>query len=166
MSKTSAVILTAFITVICTSLLWMGVGVVAYKAWMSTDEWIGEDLFSVELEAPAMVKVGELVTMQVTATNISEDLQTLNSIDIYDSLLDGFELVRVSPKTNDDTNIFDFRSFYFDDLRLKPGESTTVTFELKAVKPGTWQGDVDCCTPMESFSTAIATIMVADGVTQ
>ena len=51
-------------------------------------------------------------------------------------------------------------------FRMRPGEATTVSFELKATKPGTWEGDVDCCTPLESFSTAVATITVAEAEAQ
>ncbi|MFU8894512.1 MAG: hypothetical protein ACNA8L_12880 [Luteolibacter sp.] len=166
MSKTSLAILTAFITFICTSILWVGVGLVSYRAWLGLDDWLGDEVFQVELETPMLVKVGEVFSMQVKATNTSEDLATLGSIDVYDSLLDGFEVLGVSPEPKSQSGLFGFQSYYFDGLRMKPGESTTVTFELKAAKPGMWQGDVDCCTPLENFTSEVATIMVSDAADQ
>jgi len=166
MNKTSLVVLTAFITFICTSILWVGVGVVGYRAWLGLDEWFGEEVFGIELEAPMAVKMDDVFSLKVKATNITEEFAELGSIDVYDSFLEGFEVLGVSPSSKSESGLFGYRSFYFDGLRMRPGESTTVTFELKAVKPGMWQGDVDCCTPSESFSSEAAAILVTETADQ
>lgn len=166
MSKISAVLLTAIISVVCTSIVWVGIGALVYKTWLSDDPLLSAEPFVVELEAPSTAAVGEVFTMNVTATNTGEKDTTLGSIDIYDTFLDGFEVVGVMPKPERDNAIFDFHSYYFDGIRLQPGESASVSFELKAAKPGKWQGDVDCCTPMENFSTAVAWIVVTDPAAQ
>lgn len=31
---------------------------------------------------------------------------------------------------------------------------------VKAVKVGEWEGDLDCCTPMQSFTSTTASILV------
>jgi len=166
MSKTSAVILTAFITIILTSMAWFAIGVVAYKAWLSEDSWMGDEPFIVVLDAPATANMDEVITLKVTATNIGEDTATLGSIDVYDTFLEGFDVVRITPKPKNESGIFGFQSYYFDGFLMEPGESATVSFELKASKAGTWEGDVDCCTPLENFSTAVATITVTDAAAQ
>jgi uncharacterized repeat protein (TIGR01451 family) len=166
MSRTATVILTAVITAAVTSLLWLAVGGVAFMIWKDTSDisfgdtsLLGEP-FQVEFDAPSTVKAGETFTLSITATNIGDDKTTLNSIDIYDELSDGFEVVRISPSSSEKMDLFNFRSYYFEGLGLDAGESTTVSFELKAVKPGNWIGDVDCCTPSESFSSSTVAIEV------
>lgn len=171
MNRTPLVILTALITAACTSLFWMGIGAIAFTFWMSNEDTPGlgmfmDDPFEVEVEAPAQVRVGETFTLKVKATNPADQSVTLNSIDIYKTLLDGFEIVRVLPRTTEVSSIFEFRSHYFNGLHLEAGESTTVTFELKAVKPGTWQGDIDCCTPMENFTSVTEQILVTAAAAQ
>ena len=166
MSKSVAVILTACITLILTSILWMGIGLLIYKTWMSEDAWAGGEPFGVELDAPVTAAVGEVFTMEVTATNPGDKTVTLGSVDIYDTFLEGFEVLRVTPTPERDDGIFDFHSYFFEGMPIEPGGSATVSFKLKAVKPGRWQGDVDCCTPMESFSTAVALIEVTGPAAQ
>lgn len=166
MSKTVAIILTACITLIVSSIVWVGIGLLVYKTWMSENSWIGDEPFDVELDSPITAAVGEVFTMQVTATNLGDEAATLGSIDIYDTFLEGIEVLRVTPTPERNDGIFDFQSYFFDGIRMEPGESATVTFKMKAVKPGRWQGDVDCCTPMESFSTAVAVIEVGERAAQ
>ena len=173
MSRTASVILTAVITAAVTSLLWLVVGGVAFMFWKSSSDigssgfdfdhtsFMGEP-FQVEFNAPSTAKVGETFTLSITATNMGDEKTTLNSIDIYDELLDGFEVVRISPGSTEKMDLMNFRSHYFSGLNLDAGESTTVSFELKAVKPGMWSGDVDCCTPSESFSSATVAIEVTE----
>ena len=129
----------------------------------TTGDWplVGEP-FQVEVDAPPTVKAGETFTLSITATNIGDGRVSLNSIDLYDTLVEGFKVVQVSPRSSDQMNLMEFHSYYFEGLNLDAGESTTVRFELKAVKPGDWSGDVDCCTPSESFSSATVAIEVTE----
>lgn len=37
---------------------------------------------------------------------------------------------------------------------------TFLCTSVKAVKVGEWEGDLDCCTPMQSFTSTTASILV------
>lgn len=155
MSKGALILLTAIITAIVTSMFWAVAGVFAYIAFS------GPAPFAVSVDAPDSVTVGEEFELAVTVQNVHDTAAQLGSIDIYDSFLDGFDVVSVSPEPTEELGVLDFRSFYFEE-ELGVNESTVVVYTLKAAQAGLWSGDVDCCTPSENFSTATAVVRVVE----
>ena len=156
MSKLAAVILTAIVSVILTSILWVTGLVVAYS--ISASDPV---LLSMEIDVPDRVVVGEEFTMLVLVSNPTDEDVDFGSIDIYDELLDGFDIKTVTPAPYDQDGTFGFTSHFYSDT-LTPGEKREYRFEMKAAAVGSWSGDVDCCTADEDFVTIITSIEVTD----
>jgi hypothetical protein len=145
---------TAVVTAVLTSIFWLTGAVIAYRHF-------GKDApaFAVNAEAPQEVALGKTFTLKLRVSNPSDEELELGSIDVYDSLLNGFTVVRVQPKPTDQDHFFDFSTFYFS-KSLVPGESFSVSLVLKAEEPGIWTGNVDFCTPEESYVSSSVTIRV------
>ncbi|WOO41063.1 hypothetical protein [Rubellicoccus peritrichatus] len=154
------IFLTAIITAILTSAFWIA-GITVGYVYYTSNYFIGDTPdFAVSVDSPEQVRIGEEFDLVVKVSNPSEEDLKLGSIDIYDSLLDGFKVLEVIPKPNEEDSIFEFRSFYFSE-ELKPQDSVTITFKLKGAKAGVWTGDIDSCTPWEQFVTSVQTIVVS-----
>ena len=91
-------------------------------------------------------------------TNPTDQTLTLNTIDLADTLLDGFTVSSVSPSASS-YNSFGSTSYQFSKT-ISAGESYEVTLVLEATKPGVWTGDVDFSNPSLSFVTSSTTIRV------
>lgn len=84
-------------------------------------------------------------------------------IDIYDDLLDGFEIVSVNPKPRSTSKVFDILTHEFSES-LTPAEVIEIEFELRAKGVGFWAGDIDACTPSQRFVSHYAEIEVTEPV--
>ncbi len=155
-SRVILVLVTAIVTAVLTSALWIA-GLAVTSWYFNT----GQPQFVVTVDAPAQVKVGDEAVLTMKARNPTDQPIELGSIDVYDSLLDGFQVLSTRPKPDDRAHHVAFETFYFR-RTLGPDEEFEATVRLKAVKPGLWSGDVDFCTPEEKFVTAVATIRVID----
>jgi hypothetical protein len=82
-------------------------------------------------------------------------------LDIYDTFLDGFEVVSVSPKPKSKERIFGIVTYGFS-RKLKPAESMAIEFELRAKETGIWTGGVDACTPTQNYVSDYAEIEVVE----
>lgn len=153
-STTKAVLLTVVITGVVTSLVWVGIGIVLYKAWTATPP-----PFVVTNTHPETVEEGEVFTLEVEVMNNSAEAAKLGSIDVYDDFLGGFRVVSVDPKPESKEHRWGFASYYFTET-IDPGKSFTMELELEAVSVGWWYGDVDCCTPLENSVTSEAEVEV------
>lgn len=160
-SRTSTIAVTAGLTFLLTSILWV-VGIATYR-WISTGipglldyERPG---FVVEVEAPAVVDVGETLDLVVEVSNPTDTAIELGSIDIYHSLLEGFQVLSLDPLPVDEGSSDEYRTAWWEET-LSPGGDFRYQLELRAVKAGTWTGDVDACTPEENYVTRIVTIHV------
>ncbi len=154
MSRTTLAIVTAAISVVVTSALWIGGIAVAYRFFVGNPP-----PFVISIEAPGETTLGEIVTLSARVSNPTDESLQLGSIDVYDSLLDGFAVVQIEPGPEERTHTLDFSTFYFSKA-LGPGETLGFSLVLKAVQPGIWTGDVDFCTPSEKFVTSSVTIWV------
>lgn len=101
------------------------------------------------------------VTMVIAVTNVHSTPVTLDSIDIDDSFLAGFQIVSITPKPDDTTRvpILKQRSWEFG-KPIPPGGSLSVIFTIKAVAEGRFSGDVDICNPNQDFKTLLADVIV------
>jgi hypothetical protein len=157
-SRTSLIVVTAVVSAVGTSLLWLaGLGL-AYWYFVGS----GAPPFAVSIEAPSEAVIGQPVNLKMKVINPTDQNLELGSIDVYDSLLKGFEIVGIDPAPVDRDSAFGFQTFYYS-RTLSPGESWEMTLGLKPVKEGVWTGEVDFCTPGEKFVTSSVTIRVKPG---
>ena len=115
--------------------------------------------FQVKVDAPSTVSLDDVFDISVEATNRSSKQTVLGSIDIYSSLLDGFELISIIPNPSSDSRMFGFRTLTFSQS-IEPNDKHTIVFTLKAFKEGYFAGDIDVCTPTQKFSTVNTGIKV------
>lgn len=148
------IVLTALVTFALTSVFWIACLIGAYMFWVNH-----QPDFLVTVDSPDRVFEGDVFELSATVENPTDGSLTLGSIDIYDSFIDGFEVVQVDPEPASMDPSFGFATFYFSQ-ELPPGAIHTFVFKLRAVEAGVWTGDVDFCTPMENFVTATKTIVV------
>lgn len=119
---------------------------------------------SIGADQPQSVAVGEQFKTTIKVTNTADEEQELNSIDIYYSYLDNFEVVSVEPSARQQSfRDLNFESFFFY-LPIPPGDTVDVTFTLKARQPGTHFGEADVCINTEtSFLTERLETEVVEG---
>ena len=154
MSHRSVIVTTSLVTFLITSALW--ITVFGFLYWSVTSE---PPAFQVQIESPEQVTLGEEFDLVVNVTNASESDLTLGSIDVYESLLDGFELISVSPTPSETSHFIGMHTSYFS-KKLEAQESFTATYSLKAKEEGLWIGDIDFCTPWENYVTVSKAITV------
>lgn len=120
-------------------------------------------VLSATLDVPQQVKQGDIVRMKVLTFNPNKRSITLDSIDIDDSFMAGFQVVRVEPTPKDTLRlgILRQRSWEFGAM-VPPGTGLDVTFELQAVAEGRWIGQVDVCNPTQDFNSLLADVMVSE----
>lgn len=117
--------------------------------------------FTGAISAPSQVTAGDTFSFAVIASNPHPDAIELDSIDVADSFLAGFQVVLVEPKPLRTFQIplTNQRSYGFDQ-RVEANGSATVTFTLRAVQKGHFSGDVDLCNPHQDFHTLVADVVV------
>jgi hypothetical protein len=116
-----------------------------------------------EISAPAVATLDQPITLVVTAANNTGKDVTLDSIDIDNAFLAGFQVMEVAPEAEDSSDIplLDQRTWQFN-RRLGPGEQLDVTFNLRPVLLGRFTGDVDVCNPNQDFSTVFVDVVVRE----
>lgn len=148
------VILTAMISTVVVSALWIACIAVFY---FNTSE--NDPAFAVKMTVPPQATVGDEILFQVEVTNPTDSALELDSIDFEDSLLEGFKVTSVYPAPTDSFSIIGATSYSFSKT-LSAGETFELSFLLEAVKPGIWTGDVDLCDSSQSYITSSATVRV------
>ncbi|HYD42889.1 MAG TPA: hypothetical protein VEB43_18805 [Anaeromyxobacter sp.] len=152
--RSSAVITAVVVTAAATLVLCAAVLVFAWFVFTSRPA-----PFAVDVQAPAEVAAGEKATLEVRASNPTSERLKLGSIDVYDSLLDGFEVIDVEPRPDRRDHTVNLSSFYYA-RSLAPGDAFTMRLHLRARRAGVFTGDVDVCTPLEQFVTTSVSIVV------
>jgi hypothetical protein len=114
-----------------------------------------------ELKVPLEAELNADIAMTITVTNPHPAAVTLDSIDVDNALLAGFQVIAIEPRPLDTIRVpfVDQRSWSFD-RAIPPGESLTVNFTLKPVVEGRFSGDVNVCNPNQDFKTLLADIIV------
>ena len=152
--RNKTILITALITMVVTSLVWLGIGAVGY--WLVASE-LPE--FGLTVDHPNTVHVGEDFTLKVSVKNEGSSDLKLEDLDIYDDLLDGFEVVSVTPKPRSTSSVFGIRTHVFSQ-NLAPAEIFDIEFELRGKNTGQWGGDIDACTRLQTFVTHYTEIEV------
>jgi hypothetical protein len=148
------IMLTAIISTVVVSALWIAGIAVFYHAMSGSDP-----AFAVKMIVPPQTNVGDEILVQMEVTNPTDSSLELDSIDLEDSLLEGFKVNSVFPAPADSYRVIDSVSYSYSET-LSAGETFKISFLLEAVKPGIWTGDVDFCNPSQDFVTSSATVRV------
>jgi hypothetical protein len=154
--RNKLIILTALITMIVTSLAWVGIGAVGY--WFIYTE---SPSFEMQVDHPDTVQLGEVVEVKVSVKNTGADDVVLANLDVYNEFTDGFEIIDVSPKPSSSESLWGYHSY---NLRKKiaPGDVHDLTLKLRAKEVGLWSGDIDACNIMQNMVTHYTEIEVVD----
>lgn len=120
-------------------------------------------LLDAELTLPPGAVMGSSIEMVVTAHNPHDEAVKLDCIDISNEILEGFQVVSVSPPANDSYEVpfFGMRTWEFG-ASVEPRESIAVTFELRPVAPGRFRGEIDVCNPNQDSKTLFADVVVKE----
>lgn len=153
-SRNLAILLTALVTMVVTSLIWVGLGA---TAWFYMYD--APPKFYVEMEYPDTVAIGEEFDLVFEVLNRDSGSRTLNSIDMHDDFLGGFEVVSMTPSPGSREDLWGYRIFNFDES-IKSSNTLTVTMRLRAETVGYWSGDVDFTNPLENYVTRVPEIEV------
>jgi len=123
--------------------------------------WVVRDLPALDatLSLPSEATVNSTVTMVVsTKNNHSEDV-SLDSIDIEEAFLEGFQVVRIEPAPTDTYLVFSHRTWVFE-KPVSPGAGLDVTFTLKVLQEGRFTGEIGVCNPNQDCKTLLADVVV------
>jgi hypothetical protein len=149
-----------------TLLAFLGAGVLilfigAVLIWF----WLIRELPALDasISLPSETELGSTISMTITANNPHDKPVVLDSIDIDDSFLTGFQVVSIDPKSSNTTHVFGQRSWDFGQS-VPSGKSMVVRFELKAVQQGRFSGDVDVCNPNQDSKSLLADVIVKESV--
>ncbi len=153
-SRTPVIVFTAIISTAVVSALWAAGIALFYYSMSGSDP-----AFAVKMIVPPQANVGDEILVEMEVTNPADLPLTLDSIDLADSLLDGFKVSSVFPAPADTHEVINCTTFSYSET-LAGGETFKVSFILEAVKPGIWTGDVDFCNPSQDYVTSSATVRV------
>jgi|GEM_PF-1767834 len=137
------------------AVLFVVIFAVVVGVWLSLEF----PVLNASLSVPTQASRDATIAMVITATNDHDKPITLDSVDIDDSFLEGFQVISIHPEPTDTMKIFGQRSWFFE-RSVDPGESLEVRFELKAVMEGHFSGDVHVCNPNQDVKTLIADVVV------
>ncbi len=143
-------------TFVGTSLLWV-VAFFAYGMYV-----FGEPPFRLSIDHPSEVEVGEVLDIELKIINARSEPVTLGSVDIYSSLLDGFELIGTTPPYDSESSVFGFHTLWFDQ-RISGEEGIMIDITLRATQSGRHHGQLEVCTPWEKCTTVYLSIDVGGG---
>lgn len=111
------------------------------------------------LSLPTQATLDSTVIMVITTTNTHTKPLILGSIDVGDSFLEGFQVVKIQPSPSATEHLYYFRRWDFGQT-VDPGATLQVRFELKAVLEGHFSGDIDVCNPNLDYKTLLADVVV------
>ncbi len=151
-----ALFITAIVTFVVTSAIWIGVGAAGYHLLFRDPPG-----FEVTVDQPESVELGDRFSLTIRVANPTGKPIRLGSIDAYDDLLDGFEVLSTDPKPDSKQRLLGFTSYYFKES-IPPSGDFTFRLDLRAKEAGDWGGDIDCCTPGGNFVTHYTEIGVID----
>lgn len=146
-NRNLTIIVTAFVTMLVTSLVWVGIGTVGYQMMFRDPPQ-----FEVTLDHPETVTVGDELSIKVRVLNDSSKPLEVGNIDIYQELFEGFEILGYDPKPKAQDSFWDYKSYDFN-RTLKAAETFEFTVRLRAEEEGYWSGDIDVCTPTQNLVT-------------
>jgi len=165
-----SILVTALLTFVITSAGWLLAGGVAGISSFfagAVDDFTGTPFrVSFEEEFPQTINKGEVVTLAAFVEPNESEVESavLSRIDIQQSIFDCFELVEIRPEPKPRFELlYGYKCYRLDDpVKLDAGDVQVVEIELRAVTPVNVVGDIDFCTPTESFATVSLDLTVVD----
>ena len=118
----------------------------------------------VTLESPDTIALGEEFDLVLVAKNTTLEPIQMDSIDIDNAFLAGFEVVSVSPQPTGDLDIGVQRSWTFNES-IPAGASLTFTYRLKPTRVGRFAGSLDVYNATMDSASVIAAIQVESAET-
>ena len=150
------IIVAVAVTFVATSLLWLGGIVGLYFVFYG-----GAPPFRIALQYPREVTLGDEFDLEIEVENARRKRVSLASIDVFDSFLEGFELIGTVPSYEDHEHVFNFRTLWFQE-DLMPEGTVIVRVTLRAAQLGRYGGQLDVCTASELCTTVYAAIDVVE----
>jgi hypothetical protein len=99
---------------------------------------------NIAVRAPKSVDRGERLVIEVQVENLADKPQSLHSIDIDLSYLEGIEVHKVEPAYAESSRYGSFRSYSFG-RRIAPSGTLVVRLYATARQVGDWSGQLDVC---------------------
>ena len=120
-------------------------------------------LLEAQLTVPNEVRVGETTELTVETSNPHSGPVILDSIDIDDAFLRGFQVLSVAPEPTGTEQVpfIDQRSWSFG-RSVPPGGKLAVRFTLKSLQVGHFVGNVDVCNPNQDYKSLYADVVVTE----
>jgi hypothetical protein len=152
------IMITALITMVITSVVWVGIGAAGY--WFMNSK---PPSFEIEVDHPGVVELGEIMDLKISVKNTGAGSISLANVDIYDEFADGFEILDVIPTPGSSERISGYYSYNLF-KSLAPGEAHVLTLKMRAKAVGLWSGDIDACNALQNWVTHFTEIEVIDAV--
>ena len=106
-----------------------------YSSYSSTSLVISHD-------APASVNVGEQFEVNVEVFNAGTGVETLETLDFHDHVVEAFQLVSMQPSAIASSVDFGWAEYTFN-TPIQPGQSITIVVTLEALRPGSFSGAIE-----------------------
>jgi len=117
--------------------------------------------FQVKLDFPAEIRVAEPFALGVDISNPHGSAIKLDSVDVDDALLKGFQVVSVDPAAADTMHVPFLKQRSWSYGRSVPaGGAMRVTFNLRPLNAGRFSGNVDACNPGQDCTSVFADLVV------
>lgn len=116
------------------------------------------------LDLPPTARAGQTISLVARLDNPHDRPVTLDSVDIAESFLEGFQVLRVEPRPTDTMRvpIVNQRSWTFGQA-VPAGGTMTVTFSLRCLRAGHFTGTVDACNPSQDCTSLFGDVEVQEG---
>lgn len=158
--RNKIIILTALITMVVTSMIWVGIGAIGY--WYAYAE---PPSFELQIDHPETMQLGEVVEVKVSVRNNGANDVELANVDFYDELMNGFEIIDLTPKPSSQEKLWGYHSYNIR-KKLAPGDVYDLTLKMRAKEAGLWAGDIDACNMMQNMVTHYTEIEVVDNTAE
>ena len=116
------------------------------------------------LELPPIARAGQTISLVARLDNPHDRPVTLDSVDIAESFLEGFQVLRVEPRPTDTMRVplVNQRSWSFGQA-VPAGGKMAVTFTLRCLRAGHFTGTVDTCNPSQDCTSLFGDVDVQAG---
>ena len=153
-----ALIVVGILCILCCG----GGGIVTYLGFDGKGPLAGvlSDPFQLLVEHPTSVGVGDEFDVEIEVINSSDGELAIRSVDLEETFLGGFEVISFKPAAEDTDAMLGWMTWYLDPISISPGGSQSLTIRLRATDGGIFLGDLDVCTPNETFTTYPVSIRV------
>ena len=140
MSRRVILIILAGVGLLCVC----SIGVAAFFLVFTTSD-VPTDV-AVTIDSSRAVPLNEPYLVRINVENLTAETQTIDSIDIQHTYLEGVRLIEATPNYTDsfDLIIIDYQSYTFE-TPIQGNETIVIDFVFEGETEGTFAGDIDIC---------------------